>query len=286
MNTKTTKIRKMAGLSYCWSIEEDKLIAQLYKTMSCTQILQYFPDRTWHSLRNRIRVLKLKRRDFKLNDLSYLNLETPEAYYWLGLLMADGHFTEKRISITLHKRDKKHLEKFAKFIDSKNKIQQVKKTNCCVFAPADKQNVQKIIQKFNISSNKTHNPIDLSIFNKLPNDLFISFICGFIDGDGTVYKRVKRNRSYTINVVGYKTWLDNFNFMNNHLYKILNEEKRDKGVILRTRWTGIPNDPTPRKVIQAWINISNSNLIVKLKQEIIRLNLPFLTRKWDKIVIN
>lgn len=42
---------------------------------------------------------------------------SPEAYYWLGFLFADGHFTQSnRLILSLSIKDKEQLEKFIKFI--------------------------------------------------------------------------------------------------------------------------------------------------------------------------
>ena len=283
MKSKNKK-QKRAGPFICWSEDEDKLIKKLYKNKSCTEILKHFPQRTWHSLRNRVKFLNLKRRGYKLNDLSSLNNESVESFYWIGLLIADGHFTEKRISLGLHKKDINHLEKFKKFVQSQNKIQ-LYKSNMCVFAPCDKINVQKIIKRFKISSNKTHNPINLSWFLDKKPEFFLSFICGFIDGDGTVFKRKNRKESYTISIVGYKTWIKNFHIINDFLYNYFKENKRKIGVKLVKRFSRCPNDPIKRKNTIATIAISNSNLIKNFTKKIKELKIPAMERKWGKVSI-
>jgi len=46
---------------------------------------------------------------------------TPEAYYWIGFLMADGNFDihgyVNRLTLFLSEKDKEHIQKFSQFIE-------------------------------------------------------------------------------------------------------------------------------------------------------------------------
>lgn len=58
------------------------------------------------------------------NKKLYKLLEnSPEAYYWLGFLFADGHFTQSnRLVLSVSIKDKVHLERFIKFIGIQSHI--------------------------------------------------------------------------------------------------------------------------------------------------------------------
>lgn len=50
-------------------------------------------------------------------SLSKLLEDTPEKWYWLGFLFADGHLSMRgRLALSLAKKDKEHLEKFSEYM--------------------------------------------------------------------------------------------------------------------------------------------------------------------------
>ena len=51
------------------------------------------------------------------NKLIKLLEDTPEAYYWIGYLLADGHFYADRIKFTQNGIDKIRVENFKKYIE-------------------------------------------------------------------------------------------------------------------------------------------------------------------------
>src|SRR6185369_16376505 len=104
----------------------------------------------------------------KNNELKKLLDNTTESYYWIGFLMADGHFSKtNRLLVNLALKDKNHLEKLGAYInvpvvETSSKIgdkvyQQVR------LAVMDNKVIKNIKQKFGIASNKTTNPPILDI---------------------------------------------------------------------------------------------------------------------------
>lgn len=86
-------------------------------TRKITNYLKQVGDRVRHE-----RNLLIK------NNASVLASKTPEAYYWLGFLFADGHFNHKsqRLQIRLCAKDILHLYKLAKFIEFEGEVRTYK----------------------------------------------------------------------------------------------------------------------------------------------------------------
>ena len=177
--------------------------------------------------------------------------ETNEAYYWLGFIMADGHFnTNNQIQINLAEKDLNHLKKFADFVEYKNNLT---KPNINI-GFGDIRNY--LNEKFNISNDKTHYPCNL---DKLSGDSFFSFIIGFIDGDGTI------NTKGYLTLVSHKNWINNICLMTkeisygNHYSCKVDNSGLSKGII------------------------TNIETMKKIKEKIVKLGLPVLERKWSRV---
>jgi len=179
-----------------------------------------------------------------------------ESYYWLGFLLADGHFdpVSYNISISIHRNDRIHLEKLQSFAEIKvlRELKKVPMVNLCF---GGKVIVKQLIDKFNIKSNKTTNPPDIT---SITGDNLIAFNIGFIDGDGCItYQTGRKDPRITIRV--HSAWLDNLKYMFN----------RGK----------IGNDGYAKLCIGKYSEIQN------YKKFIIFNSLPYLKRKWDKVII-
>src|SRR5271157_3202496 len=122
--------------------------------------------------------------------------EIPEAYYWVGLLMADGCIWENiRILLGLQIRDEEHIKKFCNFISSNITHRKIatngKFHDYCCTSRYDKINIPIIASKFNLKSRKTYNPPN-ELYIKDDN-LFLAFLIGYIDGDGSICYNKKAN---------------------------------------------------------------------------------------------
>lgn len=191
-------------------------------------------------------------------DLSLLLEETPEAYYWVGFLLADGHFENGRVSFHLALKDSDQVKKFANFIKWSGKLQDRGELGIGV-AAKHTEVVEELCKKFDIKQNKTYNP-PKTILNHDKELLKYLFI-GFIDGDGNIEKQYKRNDSF-IRIKVHKSW-----------------ER-----ILKEFCVIIEYDTKHVKINKQGyceLYISNSNIVTKLKKEV--KNIPVLKRKWDKI---
>lgn len=251
-----------------WSAFQLDFLKKYYYDLD-KQILIKTIKKTWDAIKLKAAQLTLKRSyDFaRKSDLSVLLQETNLKYYWLGFLLADGHYNNinKRIHLTLAKKDTSHVEKFAKFINCKNIT--YNKTNTCI-AAQNKDILPEFCLKYEISNNKTINAPKIENYG-LSDDNFLSLFIGFVDGDGNinnVYKRL----DCSLRIKCYKTWLENFKYFENKLYSIFPLSKKNNLAKINNQG-------------YAYIGFSNNKLLKSLKAAVIRLDLPVLTRKWDKI---
>jgi len=225
--------------------------------------------------------MKIRKKSRKLSDISALLKETPISYYWIGFLMADGSFTKDRVSLGISNKDIKHLIKYKKFVKSKNKIHKMPH-NYYQIRSRDSINVQKIKNKFEITTRKTYEPCDISsIKNK---DLLFSLIVGLIAGDGSICKNNKCN-NYTLSMSLHSSWVDNLNYIKNFLYNYFEEKCNSKPVYIRDRYVKLPQDNVgvKKKYSLAEMYIGYRPLLIKIKNKSNKLNLPFMERKLGKI---
>tara|TARA_Y100000310_G_C20701199_1_gene830039 strand:- start:2608 stop:5805 length:3198 start_codon:yes stop_codon:yes gene_type:complete len=226
------------------------------------QQLKKLPGRSWDSIKLRAQKLNIKRSyDLtRTTNIEKLLLEIPEAYYWMGFLLADGHFTNKKVILGLGIKDINHIKKFANFISAnytKNKIK-------CFVRAANIDIVPLIKNKFKITNRKTYDPPSLQCENK---ELLLSLIIGFIDGDGSIRKQSGRNDAF-ITIKCHASWLSSLQFMSNTICDYCDLK---------------PNIAKINKQGYAVVNFSNSILLKFLKKEAKRMKLPILKRKWDRI---
>ena len=126
----------------------------------------------------------------------------------------------------------------------------------------DTKIVKEIKDKFNISNKKTYYPPKnlTSISNK---DLLIALIIGFIDGDGCI---AKKNKAFSLTVKCHSSWLDILQFFVKEISVESNAKINAAGY--------------------AYFSITNVLALQELKEKAIKLELPILERKWDKIDLN
>jgi len=243
-----------------WTIEEERVLQRDYVYASPDSLLLLIPGRTWDSIKIHALSLNLKKTNQhrKQSDLSILLDNTPQSYYWMGFLLADGHFSETRVSLGLSKKDYHHVKAFANFIKAK----QIRKSPTA--AAMDVEIVPKIRAKFGITNRKTYEPSKIDCHD---DNLFISLVIGIIDGDGNISHQTRREDCF-IRIKCHKTWLDNLQKISNRLAKILSLK---------------PNIAEINKQGYANIYFSNSIIVKFIKKKVIELNLPVLKRKWNKI---
>lgn len=251
-----------------WTDEEIEILKSNYKELDKNTLTLLLPNRTWNSIKLMSNKLGIKRRynDNRKSDLSILLNDIPISYYWLGFLLADGHFSyNNRLKLTLSLKDKEHVIKFASYISLQTDIQYRPLKNNVSVSVMDTEIVSCLKKKFGICHNKTYIP-PTNIYN-ISDDLFLSMLIGFIDGDGCIRKSHKR-KDFQISIKVHGSWLDILCYMNSRL-SILSGY----------------NSPTPKIDNHGYAKWTISNTIIcqYLKNIANKLNLPVLDRKWSEI---
>ena len=235
-----------------WTKEDIDYLYENYPYGSKEIIINHL-DRDWSSIRNKTFKLKIKRFIFnpiKSNCNNLIN-ESNEAYYWLGFIIADGHFNKNnQLQINIGEKDIKHLQLLNNFLGYENELS---KPKLCINYKSIKLWLET---KLKITSDKTYSPSDLSL---LSGDKLFSFIIGFIDGDGSI------DMKGYLHIKCHSSWLDNLNFM----ISFLTNNEYNSGII---NSEGL-----------ASIHLTKINTMNSIKTKIILLNLPFLKRKWDRV---
>lgn len=203
-----------------------------------------------------------------MNKIAILLDDKIESFYWIGFLLADGHFNPSKgfLCLSLSNIDRKHLIKFYKFIKCSNKISNHKR-NMSGFRAFDKKTISEICLKFDINQRKTYNSPNIDFYKEFNNNLFLALLIGFIDGDGHIKKVWKRN-DCSITIKLHSSWIK--------LLKLFGER------LSLACETKIP-PPKINNAGYAFIHFSNRKVIRFLKEFGIKHKLPSLKRKWRLI---
>lgn len=231
---------------------DDESVSYLIKNYEKTEksVIEKELNRTWSSIQNKAFLLKLKREIANANASNLIN-GSYEAFYWLGFIMADGHFnSNKQLQINLAKKDLNHLKKFASFVEYTNELTKPS-------INIDYTNINDwLVSTFKISNIKTYNACDLT---KLEHNELFCFCIGFIDGDGCI----SINGNLTIKC--HKSWLENLN------------------IIISSLTNGDYNESIINAEGLAFIQLSKIEHLKRIKQKALDLSLPILERKWMRV---
>lgn len=129
---------------------------------------------------------------------------TPESVYWAGFIAGDGcvysHGLADRnvnnyLNVSLEIKDRPHLERLQDFLEYDGVIYDKKNNKASSLTVNSIQICEDLLDKYNISNNKTYDYIPPEY---IPKHLVKYFILGLIDADGSVlrHKRTNRNPSF------------------------------------------------------------------------------------------
>lgn len=196
--------------------------------------------------------------------------ESPLIYYWLGFILADGHLSsQNRLIVTLGIEDKDHLFRLAELL--KTTISTYSKN--CSLKIMDTKLIQVLKNKFEINNRKTYFPPSLKIFQKMPNDLLLSLIIGYIDGDGCIYANGKLA---VIRMSCHRSWDVIYKFWIRKLYNLLTLQN-----VPTINYCSHKNHENAIDV-----TIGAFPVVRYLKKFALVHGLPILQRKWNCVDIN
>ena len=144
-------------------------------------------------------------------------IDTEEKAYWLGFFAADGYICKRHhtVGIALASIDKKHVEKFAKFLGCPDNVRFKKNSHTgCYRCDIGNQHLKSTLKSYGFDEDKSHTLKFPSEIIFKDRSLIRHFIRGHFDGDGTIlfnkYYR-KRTNDYrcvrAMSVVGTKSFL-------------------------------------------------------------------------------
>lgn len=125
-----------------------------------------------------------------------------ESAYWLGFVLADGCMMRNNYSLTigLSRKDRAHLEKFARFLGGVTSIKDrmVKTYECCYVSIGSKQMFNDLL-KYGCTPKKS---LTLK-FPEIPDEYFWHFLRGYFDGDGCVVSKAN-----SVAIIGSYSFID------------------------------------------------------------------------------
>ena len=122
----------------------------------------------------------------------FRTIDTEAKAYYLGLLLTDGNVfkmkrntDQYRIQLSLKYDDVDIIQRFKEELDATTKISHYNKNgrNECMFAVHSKEMAHDL-SKYGLHERKT---FEAELTNLVPKELYVHYIRGIFDGDGTVY---------------------------------------------------------------------------------------------------
>lgn len=264
------KINIDSKLLYNYYIVERKNLDEIAQIFNCSS----------KTIRKNLDIYKIKARSSSeakqiyFKNENYFLKSNKINSYWGGFISADGCISDtskkinsqKSLVISLQSKDKNHLYLFKKDINFtgpiKDKIIKDKRNNkiynACSIELISNQIVNNLFDNYNITPRKS---LTLKPPNLTNRKEILSFIIGYIDGDGSI---VIHQNKLELQITGTKellNWINN-NLSNfGHTYQITDKNTYS---------------------LRFWGN-EGFEILNMLKNHAIKYNLPILKRKWDKV---
>lgn len=214
-----------------WNDENLKFLIDNYHDMPNKNIA-LFLNKTIDTIENKAFNLGLKKRKYSIDNRYFENIDTEDKAYWLGFLYADGCVRvldgKANVTIGLNPKDRNHLEKFKDCLKSNAPIREYVHPRGLYTTSSLTLNCTSMaydLIKLGCVPNKTYKNIRIP---DIKEDLKLSFIRGFVDGDGWI--SIKKNcRGASIGMVSnYKFILEDIQeiLSNKGIYSILRLESK------------------------------------------------------------
>ena len=252
----------MAGKK--WTEKDNGYLVNNYSTESFEDLENYL-GRTRASIIIQASKLGVKREvvTTRFGDVSPLLADSYEAYYWMGFIAADGTvLNNSRLKVSLSIKDSEHLKVLSYLLGTNLNLYE----NKCAIAIQDRILIPKLCKKFDLRKKKTYNPPSIKIESDC---LFLSFLAGFIDGDGS-FRKLTGRKDVNLVIKLHSSWLDNLIQYEDRVYEILKVNKSKR--LSKINGAGY-----------AELTISDNSIIRELKNRVLSLNLPIMNRKWDRV---
>jgi DNA-binding transcriptional regulator WhiA len=249
-----------------WTKEEITFLEDNWGKMPTHEVYEKLIKRTSRSINRMVSKLGLKKdKDIRYSSIRKNNLEilknrSCQSLYWIGFFFADGSFSnDGGIEIEISNKDKDHLKKFYDYVGVGRLT--YRRKNIC-YGSCDVSLIEYLKENFDLKKAKTYNPPNLeNVFSRLSDKEILSFIIGFIDGDGNI-------RDEKITLENHKSWEEDYVSIRNFVSHIFNVSFKKRLV---------------RKNTKGYIVMTFSQKVIfqNLKSFAINEKLPILQRKWS-----
>lgn len=206
-----------------WSPNDIDRLRRIYGTMPAIEMPPII-GHSVYSIRDKASKLGLRSDQQRLANTKYdvnelffeeKNLVT---CYWAGFIAADGNISKKQnrcLCINLGSKDVEHLCKFKEIVEYTGPIIPAGSTNALyIYRP---KLAESLLRHFNITPAKSLTLVPPS----LSGDKALSFIKGYIDGDGCLH--INKKGKLEISILGTEAMLI---WIRSHFVKILKHEPR------------------------------------------------------------
>ena len=126
-------------------------------------------------------------RKYNVKENYFDTIDTCSKAYILGFIYADGCVSKNRLTVTLHDNDISILHFIKTEMQSEIELYHSVKKSQISFSIYSKH-ITNSLKSLNILERKTYS----TIFPILPDKYIADFICGYFDGDGSVYISKKK----------------------------------------------------------------------------------------------
>jgi len=184
--------------------------------------------------------------------------------YWAGFIAADGCVYRDELIVALNNQDKNHLQQLADDMESNRPLRQAR-IDLTELRAYSKKLLSDLNRNFFIGPRKTH---ILMPPTHLIGDNMLSYIVGYIDGDGSIYK--EDDKYLALQVTGNESMLswikDVFDELDSNTFKGKSLAK-----------------------LYYYKNKRSCNYRVKgrravnVARHLMGLDIPYLLRKWSKV---
>ncbi len=135
------------------------------------------------------------KKKYSINETVFEKCDTPEKAYWLGFIMADGNIKGDGqhyvLRFHLQKRDKNHVGKFLKFIDSDVPIREDNHGDySSIRVDINGKKFVNTLKQYGIIPRKTGK----EQIKNIPKEYYPDFIRGYFDGDGCLSIDRRKNK--------------------------------------------------------------------------------------------
>lgn len=253
-----------------WTKEESDFLVYYYTLLQKKDLIKALYPKSWFAIKSRASVLGVAKKKASRHSINhdYFSHVTEESSYWAGFIAADGCLKNGYLRVLLSKADSGHLYKLKESLhfsgdikhggseDGKGRYHLNSYLKC-----KSEKIVADLNEFFGVSESKSVYLLPKT----LPNErLSKAFITGLIDGDGCIGYSKKEKGYITITFTGTEElliWVRDF-IMTQYRFRNLGKVIRDNNVY-RFRIAG--------------------SRAMRVIEDLTKLNLPKLERKWNKI---